>query len=234
MTGLSLDERIRILRNNLASEANGQNHSDITPVIKLRLWQIAQRILLGPSLGRQLKPMKFDSKRPLGGGASSQVMLDEDVSLHYTVGLPADVEDQILFDDGPSNDPVLSINHNIQDRDWHTLFEDYEELDDESDLLDVDGSEDDPIDSLLFESDESHQGDEPHTSGPETLDLKKSSNGYYNLKNRVAEETLFQAEEIALETSFEGDDSMLEDYDERDLDSHWAHQLDNGDAVLPV
>ena len=205
MTSLSLEERIRIFNDGLGAGTDDQSHSDMTAAIKLRLWQISQRILFDPSIVRQLTPMQYKSNRALGEDALSQVMLDDDVSIAYSANPKAEAEDDLLLDDGTSNTPYLSIDDDIQNE--HILFDDLS-LDDDYDLLDTDEYWEESLDSLLFDLDEHEDLD---FMDLETIEPCRSIDGSCILDDGTTEEMLYQERSTALDISIEEDDSMLED-----------------------
>ena len=205
MTSLSLHERMRLLREGMGVGTNDQSHSDITAATKLHLWQVSQRILFDPSIIRRLKPMQYSSDRALGEDTLSQVMLDENVLIPYSANPPAEVDDDLLLDDGPCIKSCLSIDDDIQDQ--HTLFDDLY-LDDDYDLLDTDEYWDKSLDSLLFDLDE-HED-------LEFINLKEvepwgSLDGGCVSDEGTVEEMLYQEKITALNISLEEDNTMLED-----------------------
>ena len=206
MTTLSLDERIRIFSEGLGVGNNNQSHSEMTAAIKLRLWQVSQRTLFNPSIMRRLKPMQCNSDCALGKDTSSQVMLDEEDMIPLSANLPAEVDDDLLFDDGPSNTSFLSFDDDIQDE--NILFDDFHIDDDDYDLLDTDEYWDESPDSLLFDLDEHEDLDYMDL---ETTEHWKSMDGSRNIEQSIMQEMLYQGKGTALDISVEEDNSMLED-----------------------
>lgn len=204
MTVLSLDERICILREGLDEGPNDQSHSDVTAAIKLRLWQVSQRILFYPSIVRRLKPIQYSSDRGLGEDALSQVMLDEDVYIPHSTNQSAEVDDCLLLDDGPSSTSCLSIDDGIQDE--HNLFDDLL-IDDDDDLLDTDEYGDESLDSLLFDLDDHEDVD---FMDLETIEHWKSIDGSCIIEEGITENMLYQ-EKSSAQDSIDEDNSMLED-----------------------
>lgn len=152
MTVLSLDEHICISREDLGGETKDQSHSNITAAIKLRLWQVSQRILFDPRIMRRLKPMQYSDDRALEEDTSSHVMLDQEDLTPCSATLSAEVEDYLLLEDGPSTTPFLSIEDDMQDE--HDLLDDLhiDDFDyDDDDLLDTDECGDGSLDSLFFD-----------------------------------------------------------------------------------
>ena len=142
---------------------------------------------------------------------------DDDVSLDHSARPPIEVDDKILFDEWVSSESDL-LEDDVQDLDWHTLFEEHILSENDYDLLDMDEFENDSLDDLLFGSNASIRNDESYPTNLEASHLRESINGNCNLEDHTLEETLFQEEQNGLEISFEGDDSMLESYGTQDLD----------------
>ena len=205
MSILSLEERLRILRGSLGVGTNDQSHFEMTAAIELRLWQVSQRTLFNPSIVRQLKPMQYCSGRALREDTLSRVMLDEDVLIPHSANPPAEEDDHLLFDDGPSNTSFLSFDDDIQDE--NILFDDLY-IDDDYDLLDTDEYWDESPESLLFDLDEH---DDLDFTDLEKIEHWKSINGSCDIEKGTKQELLYQEKSTALDISVEEDYSMLED-----------------------
>ena len=192
MTSLSLEERLHMLRDESGFETDSQPSPVMTSAIKLRLWQVCQRILYDPTAARRLSPLKLGTERSIADTRISQVMLDEEDPRCPGDRISTMMEHGNLIKDLESQDPSDEANslqiliqdtlfEEVESLDQHTLFSDACIIDDDlfcdslipamsmsqdnDSHLPVDELEDDELYDSLFTADTStFEDDDLHTS----------------------------------------------------------------------
>ena len=71
----------------------------MTSAIKLRLWQLSQRVLFDPLAGRRVKPIQLGDNWLSVHKRSSQEMLDDSISRHCTDEYLSDIDHDLLLDE---------------------------------------------------------------------------------------------------------------------------------------
>lgn len=149
MATFSLEERLHMLRDESGCETDNQPSSVMTAAIKLRLWQVCQRILFDAAAARRLSPLKLNTERSITDNLISQVMLDEEDPRCLGDGISTMMEDGNLIKELESQDPSDEAN-SLQSLTQNTLFEEPESLDHHTHFFDACDFEDDLFcDSLI-------------------------------------------------------------------------------------
>ena len=97
IANISPEERLRVLQQ--SSGIDCMPSTIMTSAIKLRLWQISQRILFDPHAGRRVKPIQLGINWPSVHKRSSQEMLDDGIAQHCADGYLSDIDHELLFDE---------------------------------------------------------------------------------------------------------------------------------------
>ena len=153
MTSLSLEERLQMLHDESGFETDTHPDAVMTPAIKLRLWQVCQRILFDPAAARRLSPLELSTERSIADNRISQVMLDEADPRCSGDRVPTTMERANLVKKSVFQDSSEQVD-SLQDINQDTLFEGPESLDHHILFLDACGFEDDLFcDSLVQDND---------------------------------------------------------------------------------
>ena len=137
MVNLSLEERLLIL------QANPDEEDLLLPALKLRLWQIKQRVLFDPSAAGLLEALQF-----IHEGEVSQLMLDDTPSYSHSVLTP-DMHGETLL-----NNQTLFDKYELDDHHQDILFDEELENESDEDLFGISELESDPFNDSLFDLDD--------------------------------------------------------------------------------
>ncbi|KAG7004615.1 hypothetical protein G7Y79_00024g055650 [Physcia stellaris] len=142
MTSLSLEERLHMLRDGSGTEADNQPSLVMTSAIKLRLWQVCQRILFDSAAAKRLSPLKLSTERSVADTCISQVMLDEEDPRCPGERVSAMMESGNLIKKSVYQDPGAQVD-SLQEFSRDTLFEGPDSLDHQILFIDKCSFEDD-------------------------------------------------------------------------------------------